>query len=41
MPPNIFISAGEASGEHSGALLSELCGVDPDEIKRLREDGVV
>jgi len=28
-------------GEHSEALLGEICGVDPDEIKRLREDGVV
>jgi formyl-CoA transferase len=28
-------------GEHTGALLSELCGVDPDEVTRLREDGVV
>src|ERR1700730_16904281 len=28
-------------GEHSEALLGEICGVDPDKIKRLREDGVV
>jgi len=28
-------------GEHTDALLRELCGVDPDEFKRLREDGVV
>src|SRR5271154_6476283 len=28
-------------GEHTDALLSELCGVDPDEAKRLHEDGVV
>jgi formyl-CoA transferase len=28
-------------GEHTGALLSELCGIDPDEAKRLREDGVI
>src|SRR5260370_27228171 len=28
-------------GEHTGALLNELCGVDPDETKRLRGDGVV
>jgi formyl-CoA transferase len=28
-------------GEHTRALLSELCGVDPDEVKRLHEDGVV
>jgi formyl-CoA transferase len=28
-------------GEHSEALLGELCGVDPDEVKRLRDDGVV
>jgi formyl-CoA transferase len=28
-------------GEHSAALLGELCGTDPDEVKRLREAGVV
>src|SRR5712671_3070953 len=28
-------------GEHTDALLGALCGVDPDEMKRLREDGVV
>ena len=28
-------------GEHSEALLGEICGVDPDEMQRLREDGVV
>ncbi len=28
-------------GEHTGALLSELCGIGPDEAKRLREDGVI
>ena len=28
-------------GEHTGALLSELCGIDPDEVTRLREDGVI
>src|ERR1700720_1795560 len=28
-------------GEHTDALLNELCGVSPDEFKRLREDGVV
>ena len=28
-------------GEHTAALLLSLCGVDPDEAKRLREDGVV
>ena len=28
-------------GEHTGELLGALCGVDPDEVKRLREDGVV
>ena len=28
-------------GEHTDALLNELCGVDPDEFKRLREDGVI
>ena len=28
-------------GEHTAALLNELCGVDPDEVNRLREEGVV
>jgi formyl-CoA transferase len=28
-------------GEHTAALLNELCGVDPDEVKRLRDDGIV
>ncbi len=28
-------------GEHTQELLGALCGVDPDEVKRLREDGVV
>jgi formyl-CoA transferase len=28
-------------GEHTADLLSELCGVDPDEVKRLRDTGVV
>jgi formyl-CoA transferase len=28
-------------GEHTDALLNELCGVDPDEVAKLREDGVV
>jgi len=28
-------------GEHSEGLLGELCGVDPAEVKRLRDDGVV
>jgi formyl-CoA transferase len=28
-------------GEHSEALLEELCSVSPDEVRRLREDGVV
>jgi formyl-CoA transferase len=28
-------------GEHTAALLNELCGVDPDEVAKLREDGVV
>src|SRR5258708_37237734 len=28
-------------GEHTGELLGALCGVDPDEVKRLREAGVV
>src|SRR6266851_2627859 len=28
-------------GEHTREVLGALCGVDPDEVKRLREDGVV
>jgi len=28
-------------GEHTEGLLGELCGVDPAEVKRLRDDGVV
>ena len=28
-------------GEHTAELLGALCGVDPDEVTRLREDGVV
>ena len=28
-------------GEHTAALLGELCGLDPDEVARLHEDGVV
>jgi hypothetical protein len=28
-------------GEHTDALLSALCGVDPEDLKRLREDRVV
>jgi formyl-CoA transferase len=28
-------------GEHTAELLSALCGVDPDEVERLREQGVV
>jgi formyl-CoA transferase len=28
-------------GEHTAELLGALCGLDPDEVKRLRDDGVV
>jgi formyl-CoA transferase len=28
-------------GEHTDALLGELCGLDPAEVKRLRDDGVI
>src|SRR5258708_3167645 len=27
--------------EHTGALLSELCGIGPEDVKRLHDDGVV
>jgi hypothetical protein len=28
-------------GEHTDVLLESLCGVEPDEAKRLRQEGVV
>jgi formyl-CoA transferase len=28
-------------GEHTEALLGELCGVGGEELKRLRDDGVI
>jgi hypothetical protein len=28
-------------GEHTGEVLRELCGIDPDEIARLRDAGAV
>jgi formyl-CoA transferase len=28
-------------GEHTGELLAALCGLDTDDVKRLREDGIV
>jgi formyl-CoA transferase len=28
-------------GEHTDALLGSLCGVDPDRLRRLHEDGIV
>jgi formyl-CoA transferase len=28
-------------GEHTEGLLSELCGIAPEEVKRLRDDGVI
>src|SRR6516164_9378985 len=28
-------------GEHTGTLLGELCGIGPEEVKRLHDDGVV
>jgi formyl-CoA transferase len=28
-------------GEHTEALLQSLCGLDPAETRRLRDDGVV
>ena len=28
-------------GEHTAAVLGELCGVDEAELERLRDDGVV
>ena len=28
-------------GEHTDALLGSLCGVDPDQLKRMREGGVI
>jgi formyl-CoA transferase len=28
-------------GEHTDALLNELCGIGPEEVKQLHDDGVV
>jgi formyl-CoA transferase len=28
-------------GEHTGALLGDLCGLGPQDVRRLRDDGVV
>jgi hypothetical protein len=28
-------------GEHTADLLRVLCGIDPDEVERLRSDGIV
>jgi hypothetical protein len=28
-------------GEHSAELLRDLCGIDPDEVARLRDAGIV
>ena len=37
----VAVSRPPLLGEHTAALLSELCGVDPDEVTKLRENGVV
>ena len=38
---NASASARCCSADKLGARLGELCGVDPDELQRLRDDGVV
>ena len=35
------VTAAPALGEHTDVLLESLCGVEPDETKRLRQEGVV
>ena len=37
----VAVSRPPLLGEHTAALLGELCGVDPDEVTKLRENGVV
>jgi len=37
----VVVSRPPMLGEHTEDLLKALCGVDPDETKRLRQDGVV
>jgi formyl-CoA transferase len=37
----VAVSRPPLLGEHTAALLNELCGIDPDEVAKLREDGVV
>ena len=37
----VAVSRPPLLGEHTAALLNELCGVDPDEVANLRENGVV
>ena len=37
----VAVSRPPLLGEHTAALLKELCGVDPDEVTKLRDAGVV
>src|SRR5437660_8284566 len=37
----VAVSRPPLLGEHTAALLNELCGVDPDQVTQLRESGVV
>jgi len=37
----VAVSRPPLLGEHTDALLESLCGVEPDEAKRLRQEGVV
>ena len=37
----VAVSRPPLLGEHTDALLEALCGVEPDEAKRLRQEGVV
>ena len=37
----VAVSRPPLLGEHTDVLLESLCGVEPDEAKRLRQEGVV
>ena len=37
----VAVSRPPLLGEHTDALLEALCGVEPEEAKRLRQEGVV
>jgi formyl-CoA transferase len=37
----VAVSRPPLLGEHTDVLLESLCGIEPDEAKRLRQEGVV